>query len=64
MIIGSAPRLNNLSAEPSLHTRNVKLKRVTCKKTLGVVIDQNLGWHDHIDTIVEKVKRGLGVLKE
>ena len=63
IIIGSAPRLNNFSAEPSLHIGNVKLKRVTCKKTLGVVINQNLGWHDYIDTIAKKVKRGLGVLK-
>ena len=53
MIIGSPPRLNNLSAKPSLQVGNVKLKRVTCKKTLGVVIYQNLGWHDHIETIVK-----------
>ena len=42
MIIGSAPRLNNLGAEPSLRIGNVNMKRVTCKKILGVVLTKIL----------------------
>ena len=61
MIIGSAQRINKLKADPNLLIGNVKLKRVKSKKILEVVIDQSLGWHDHIDSVCEKVKNGLGV---
>jgi hypothetical protein len=48
MIIGSVQRIKNLSMEPSLFIENVKLKRVKHKKILGVTVDENLSWHDHI----------------
>ena len=51
MITGSAQRINKLKA--------VKI-RVESKKILGVVIDQSLGWNDHIDSVC---KKGLGVLR-
>ena len=59
IIIGSAQRINKLKADPNLLIENVKLKRVKSKKILGVVIDQSLGWHDHIDSVCKKVKRVL-----
>jgi hypothetical protein len=40
------------------------LKRVKFKKTLGVILDENLGWHDHIENIGKKVKRGISVLRK
>ena len=36
------------------------MKRVKSKKILGVIFDQSLGWHDHIDSVC---KKGLGVLR-
>ena len=51
MITGSAQRINKLKA--------VKI-RVESKKILGVVIDQSLGWNDHIDSVCKKC---LGVLR-
>ena len=39
------------------------MKRVKTKTILGVVIDRSLGWHDHIDSVCKKVKKGLGVLR-
>ena len=54
--------INKLKADPNLLIGNVKLKRVKSKKILGVVIDQSLGWNDHIDSVCKKVKKGLGVL--
>ena len=52
MIIGSVQRIRNLSREPSLFIGNVKLKRVKHKKILGVTVDENLGWHEHISIIL------------
>ena len=54
MIIGSAQRINKLKADPNLLIGNVKLKRVKSKKILEVVIDQSLGWNDHIDSVCKK----------
>ena len=54
MIIGSAQRINKLKADPNLLIGNVKLKRVKSKKILDVVIDQSLGWNDHIDSVCKK----------
>jgi hypothetical protein len=62
MLIGSAPRINRLTAEPVLYIGNTRLKRVKFKKTLGVILDENLGWHDHIENIAKKVKRCISVL--
>ena len=63
MITGSTQRMNTFKAGPNLLIGNVKLKRVKNKKILVVVIDQSLGWHDHIDSVCKKVKKGLGVLR-
>jgi hypothetical protein len=30
----------------------------------GVILDENLGWHDHIGNISKKVKRGISVLRK
>ena len=63
-IIGSVQRIRNLSREPSLFIGNVKLKRVKHKKILGVTVDENLSWHEHISNTVKKVKSGLSVLRQ
>ena len=36
---------------------------VACSKTLGVVVDENLKWNDHIDYISKKIASGLGAIK-
>ena len=64
MIIGSGQRINKLKADPNLLIGNVKLKRVKSKKILGVVIDQSLGWNDHMTVFVKRLKRVLVYCEE
>ena len=41
---------------------NVSLNRVSSTKFLGVVIDENLTWKNHIDTISKTISRNIGML--
>jgi hypothetical protein len=39
------------------------LKQVYSKKTLGVLIDDNLCWNEQIDNISKKVSKAIGMLR-
>jgi hypothetical protein len=59
MVFGSRQRLmyhdvNNLN----ICVDNTQIKRVQYTKSLGVTIDENLTWKNHIDTICKKVSSG------
>ena len=41
---------------------DVKITRVAYTKFLGVVIDENLDWKEHISTIENKVSKSIGLL--
>ena len=41
----------------------LKLKRVYVKKSLGILIDENLCWNEQIDNISKKVSKGIGMLR-
>lgn len=64
MIISSKQRLMKLSREPIIKIGNCLLKRVNSTKTLGVIIDENLTWNDHILYICKKASKGLGIMRQ
>ena len=41
---------------------NVSLERVNTTKFLGVIIDENLTWKNHIDAISKTISRNIGML--
>ena len=41
---------------------NVSLERVNSTKFLGVIIDENLTWKNHIDTVSKTISRNIGML--
>ena len=41
---------------------NSYLKRVVKTKALGLIIDDNLRWEEHIDYICSKTKRNVGII--
>ena len=63
MFIGSEFRLSNLGRVSSLIFDNQPIKRVTNAKHLGVVLDDNLAWHEHIYHICKRVGRWINCLK-
>ena len=51
----SRQKLNNLPSLPSLKINNVPIKRSQCSKSLGVLIDENLAWENHVDALSKKI---------
>ena len=51
MLIGSRQKLNSLSVLPDLEINGTQLNRVDFTKSLGVLIDENLTWSNHINAI-------------
>ena len=63
MLIGSRQKLNNLPSLPSLNINNVPIKHSHCSKSLGVLIDENLTWENHVDALTKKIASGIGAIK-
>ena len=61
MLIGGPRKLNTLE-EFTLTIKEKELDRVNSYKYLGVIINENLSWTDHVDYIKNKVSQRLGVL--
>ena len=54
MLIAPRQKLNSLSVPPALEINGTQLNRVNFNKSLGVLIDENLTWSNHINTITKK----------
>ena len=63
MLIGSGQRLARLSSSLVVTVGDVHLEEVQSYKYLGVMININLAWHDHIQFIKSKINKKLGLLK-
>ena len=63
MLIGSRQRLNTLTASPTITMNNTQVSQVTATKSLGVIIDDKLDWHSHIEKLTKKIASGIGALK-
>ena len=63
MLIGSRQKLNSLSVLPDLEMNGTQLNRVDFTKSLGVLIDENLTWSNHINAISKKISSGIGSIK-
>ena len=66
MLIGSGQKLNSLSVQllPDLEINGTQLNRVNFTKSLGVLIDGNLTWSNHINAISKKTLLVLDLLNE
>ena len=62
-LTGSRKKLNNLPSLPSLNINNVPIKHSQCSKSLGVLIDENLTWENHVDALSKKIAPCIGAIK-
>ena len=60
MVISSRPKTDH-KLSLSILVGNNKLPQVTHVKYLGIIIDNNLPWHVHIEHLCKKVNRLLGL---
>ena len=46
----------------NLMIKDNHLKQEYCIKYLGVLIDSNLNWQNHVNSVIKKIKRSVGIL--
>ena len=63
MVIGTHKRLSRFSQDITVSIDGKVIKQVNSKKTLGVIIDENLCWDNQIENISKKVSKGIGMLR-
>lgn len=56
-------RRKKIGLIPEVAIDNCKINSVTCSKFLGVIINENLTWTDHIETIKKKISKNIGIIK-
>ena len=62
MVIEGRNKLSQFN-DIALVANNDHLENVTKFKYLGMIINQHLTWHDHIEQLQSKIAKRLGVLK-
>ena len=60
IIFGGNKNQNCPNLVPKIN--NVPIERVTETKFLGVIVDEKLHWKKHIDSVITKVSRSIGIL--
>ena len=63
MLVGSRQRLNDIQIEPKIKLGDTEVNKVSETKTLGIVVDDQLLWKNHVDTAIAKVSKGIGMLR-
>ena len=64
MLLGTNHKLSRLDEDASIILDNTNLKRVNDTKFLGVTIDENLNWTNHIETISKNISMGVGIINK
>ena len=47
---------------PTMTFNNIEIKRENSIKFLGVIIDENLTWKNHIEVVEKKISKNIGLL--
>ena len=55
---------DNNSLKSDIILDDTKLERVNKTKFLGVIIDENLTWQEHIINISKNISEGIGVVNK
>ena len=64
MVIGSRQRLSTLTESPTFAINDFQVSQVTTAKSLGVTVDDRLGWSGHIEKVTKKVTSGIGAIQQ
>ena len=47
---------------PAMTLNNIEIKKKNSVKFLGVIIDENLTWKNHVEVVGNKISKNVGVL--
>ena len=63
MLVGSRQRIRTFHTSPSLKIGVMPINQVSHTKSVGVHLDENLTWNEHINRLFKKIASGIGALK-
>ena len=63
ILIVSRQKLSTLSESLELPIDKVPIKQVSTFKSLGILTDDNVAWHSHINKLSKKIASGIGAIK-
>ena len=63
MIIGSSYRLALIDESPVITIGDDNIKRVSHKKSLGIILDEHLKWNKHNDAQCKKISGNIALLR-
>jgi exonuclease III len=58
------PKNKKIQSDINITINNNNLIQVNSSKFLGVILDENLSWFNHISYIKTKISKGLGIIKK
>ena len=64
MFLTTTFKLSNLGRDFPIKIGNNHVKRVQTTKYLGIHLDENLKWNEHVDKLCSKVNRSISGLKQ
>ena len=64
MFLTTTFKLSNLGRDFPSKIGNIHVKRVQTRKYLGIHLDENLNWNEHVDKLCSKVNRSISGLKQ
>ena len=63
ILLGSQRKINQLSSNLTLELQGEKVNQTNSVKYLGITVDRCLNYSEHVDNIIKKLNKGLGILK-
>ena len=60
----SCKRVNNEEENKILFIDDIAIEQKTCTKFLGVVINENFNWQDHVKHISTPIARNIGIIRK
>lgn len=64
MLIASKRKLKQFTETPNILIGRHSIKQVTKKKVLGIILDEELKWHEHNDEQCKKISKSICLLKK
>ena len=62
MLLGTRNKTNQSKDKFKLSIDDTEVKEVSTFKFLGITVDQNLTWKNHVDDLAKKCSRSIGIL--
>ena len=64
MILGTSCMTSKVQNDLNITLNNTDLEKVTSTKFLGVIIDENLSWKNHINCTSKTISKNIGVINK